>query len=136
MKAKLLALLLLLPFLTPLSGCKSIDKAGVYQGDQLLYNADLVIATSFDVVHSFVKWELENRGALGQAPQATQYADSLRAQYPTWHRAALAARTAYVGDPSATNRTALQQALDVLREATHQANQWFANTQRLAPSLR
>lgn len=110
-----------------ITGCRALAPGGAYNGDQVLYNADLTIATSYDVVHSFVLWEYQNRAALSGAPQIKEYANSLRAQYPTWHKAALAARSAYAISKSSANSTALQQALDVLREAIRQANQWLVS---------
>lgn len=121
----LIVLLLAAPLL--LLGCRSMDPNGVYKGDQVLYNADMAISTSFDVVHTFVKWEYDNKAVLTQMPQLHEYANSLRVQYPTWHKAAMAARNAYASSATKENATALQMAIDVLREAMRQANQWFAN---------
>ena len=124
---KLIVLLLALPLLMS-SGCNSLDKAGVYAGDQVLYNADLTISTSYDVIHTFVQWEKDNRAVLATTPAIKQFADNVRLNYPNYHRAAMAARNAYVQSASVPNQTALQLALDVLREAVRQANQWLATS--------
>lgn len=121
------ALLLAAPI--TFTGCGTLDPAGSYSGDKVLYDADMTISLAYDTVHNFVTWEYQNRAALSGLPQIKEYANALRSQYPTWHRAALAARQAYIGNPNDPNRTALQQALDVLREAMRQANQWLATTQ-------
>lgn len=122
---RFLALLLALPLL--LTGCATLDPAGPYGGDQVLYSADLTIATSYDVVHTFVVWERQNRAALARTPQVKEFADFMRSNYPTYHRAAMSARNVYANSKTKANRTGLVLTLDVLREAVRQANQWLAN---------
>lgn len=122
---RFLIILLALPLL--LLGCRSLDPAGPYGGDQVLYSADLTISTSYDVVHTFVLWEKQNRDALKTAPQIKEFADNMRLNYPTYHRAAMSARMVYANSKTKANQTALGLSLDVLREAVRQANQWLAN---------
>ena len=123
---KLLVLLLALPLLL-VGGCKSLAPDGAYAGDQVLYSADLTISTSYDVVHTFVLWEKQNRAALKATPQVKEFADNLRLNYPTYHRAAMSARNVYENAKTKPNATALSLSLDVLRDAVRQANQWLAN---------
>jgi hypothetical protein len=134
MKQKLLVFLLALPMLL-LTGCKSLDPAGPYGGDQVLYSADLTISTSYDVVHTFVSWEYRNRTALASTPQIHEYADLMRSNYPTYHRAAMSARMVYANSKTKPNQTALALTLDVLREAVRQANQWLANATNVPSPL-
>lgn len=122
---RFLIILLALPLL--LLGCRSLDPAGPYGGDQVLYSADLTISTSYDVVHTFVLWERQNRDALKTAPQIKEFADNMRLNYPTYHRAAMSARMVYANSKTKVNANALSMTLDVLREAVRQANQWLAN---------
>lgn len=111
-----------------LTGCANLASGGAYSGNKVLYDADMVISTSYETVHSFVLWEFNNRAALSSAPQIKEFADSLRVQYPTWHKAAMAARNAYEGNPNSANKTALHQALTILRQAVTQAQTWIANS--------
>jgi hypothetical protein len=104
-----------------ITGCGTLDKTGVYAGDQVLYNTELGIATSYDVVHTFVSWEKENRSALAKWPEIKQAADLMRRDAPTWFKTAHALRDAYALDPSPQNRDALQTALRVLRAALTEA---------------
>lgn len=126
-KALPLILLLAIPMFG-LTGCQTtLQQGGAYRGDQALYNADLTIATSYELIHSFVSWEYQNREVLKTMPQIKEFADHVRLNYPTWHKAAMSCRTAYYVSHSKTDQTALQLSLDVLREAVRQANQWFAS---------
>jgi hypothetical protein len=134
MKQKLLVLFLALPLLLA-TGCRSLDPVGPYGGDQVLYSADLTISTSYDVIHTFVLWEHQNREALKTAPQIKEYADYMRSNYPTYHRAAMSARMVYANSKTKANQTALALTLDVLREAVRQANQWLANATNVPSPL-
>lgn len=122
---KLLVTIMMLPLLL-MCGCKALAPDGAYGGDQMLYSADLTISTSYDVVHTFVLWELQNRAALRGTPQVKEAADNMRLNYPTYHRAAMSARNVYANAKTKTNANALAITLDVLREAVRQANQWLA----------
>lgn len=108
------------------TGCGTLDPAGVYQGDKVLYDADMLIATSYETVHSFVLWEYNNRTTLASIPDIKKTADALRVQYPIAHKAALASRDAYMTAKTAPNATALSQALAVLRQAMTTASAYLA----------
>ena len=131
----LLTLTLLLAAPLIYTGCGTLDPAGVYQGDKVLYEADMTISTSYDVVHSFVLWEYTNRATLKTMPQVKEYADYLRLNYPLWHRAAISARSVYTSSKSTANANALQLTLAVLRNAMTQAQQWMANGSTSAPII-
>lgn len=125
---KLLALALLLTATVPLmQGCGTLAPNGVYQGDKYLYDADMVIATSYDSVHTFVKWEYDNRDALKTLPQIKEYANYLRGNYPVWHRAAVSARNVYLGAKTSVNKDALDLTLNILRNAMAEAQKWLAS---------
>lgn len=104
-----------------LTGCASLDPTGVYQGNQALYQADLVLASSYDALHGFVQWEYDNRAALNSTPAIRAAADNVRAGAPQWFSGALACRDACQTNSSAANQAALQQALAVLQQAVLQA---------------
>ena len=108
------------------SGCGSLDKTGVYGGDKFLYDSDLTLASSYVVLHNFVKWEFDNRPALAGMPEVTKYADDVRKGAPQWYGSAWALRDAYKANPNGGTRTALQTALDVIREAVTQATKYMA----------
>lgn len=132
-KSLLLACALCAGLLT-ITGCHSLDPAGVYLGDKKAYDADLLISSSYETAHSFVLWEYQNRATLSKLPQIKEYADTLRVQYPTWHKAAVAARNAYLAAKTDTNATALAQALAVLRQAVSSVSQWYANAATTLPT--
>lgn len=123
MKSKLL-LLFILPMLL-LTACRNLEPGGPYK-DKVLYDADIIISASYDAVHTFVKWEYDNREVLKQTPQVKEYADKVRKTYPQAHWSAIVLRDSYAADPSGVNKTALTQALDVLRAAIRETNKWLA----------
>lgn len=108
-----------------LGGCKSLDPAGVYAGDQLLYKAEVVIPTSYELIHTFVTWERNNRELLTNNPGIKEAADKMRAQSPKWFATAHALRDAYKGDPTPENADALQKILNILRVALAEAQAYM-----------
>lgn len=127
--------LFLLPLIAiAIGGCGTLDKAGVYQGDQTLYTAELVIVTSKDVVQTFVTWELQNRAALARTPEVTKAADFLRRNFPKWKKSADALHDAYKLDPSTPNKTALENALAVLRTALTEAAGYMSRAAMSPPT--
>lgn len=116
------------------TGCGSLDKTGVYAGDKALYDADLTIATSYELLHTFVQFEYDNRAMLANTPEVKRYADSVRAGAPQWFATAIALRDAYKSNPAEATRTSLQQALDVLREATVQSTKYLAQQGGKSPA--
>jgi hypothetical protein len=123
----ILAIVALVAF-APTQGCKSraLDPAGVYQSDQTLYNADKVISESYDVMHSFVKFEYQNREALQGTPEVTKAADHVRNNAQQWIRSAIALRDVYATTPTAENGDKLNTAIRILREAINQASAYMA----------
>jgi len=110
--------------LITLIGCAALDPAGPYEGDQVLYQADGAITSSYEILHAFVQWEHDRRPALAGAPEITAYADHVRAHSREWIASALALRDAYALDPSGGAQD-LQRALAILREAARQAAQYL-----------
>lgn|SRR5574343_237721 len=121
---RLLVILLALPMLL-IGGCKNLEPGGVYK-DKILYDADMLISGSYEAVHTFVKWEYDNRELLKITPQVGEYANKIRRTYPQAHWSAIALRNSYEADPSTVNKTALQQSLDVLRAVIRETNKWLA----------
>ena len=117
-------ILMLVLTVAVMSGCGTLDPAGPYAGDKVLYEADGAITASYELLHAFVKWEQERRPALTSLPQVTQYADYVRANSKAWFRSAIALRDAYKSDPG-KDPAALQKALAVLRESAAQAGQYL-----------
>lgn len=109
---------------TMLAGCGTLDPAGPYKGDKVLYDADGAITSSYELLHAFVKWEADRRPALASLPEVTKYADYVRANSKAWVRSAIALRDAYAADPN-KDPVALQRALAVLREAAAQSAQYL-----------
>ena len=111
-----------------LVGCGSLDKTGVYQGDKFLYDSELAITTSYDVIHAYVTWEKNNRAALVKYPEITKSADVMRLKAKQWFATANALHDAYKADPSAANKTAFQTILDELRAAITEATGYMLKT--------
>jgi hypothetical protein len=82
--------------------------------DRVLFDMDLVLATSYDVLDNFLKWELANRAALAGSPEIKKAADKIRLEAPKAFKSAVAIRDAYQQNPSVQTRSDLTRALDVL----------------------
>lgn len=123
---RLLSWLVGLLALAGLNGCGSLDPAGVYHSDRILYEAESNIAVSYQVIQSFVAWEKENRAALAAWPEIRGAADVMRAQAPRWFQTAHAWRDAYAANASAENQTALASALAVLHAGVAEAAGYMA----------
>lgn len=111
-----------------LTGCGTLAPGGYYQGDKVLYDADVLISTSYDVVHTFVSWEYTHRDTLAGTPEIRQTADKLRREFPVWTRSAIACRDAYQAHPASDTKSALASALQVLREAMVQASKYLSTS--------
>lgn len=107
------------------TGCASISKDGPYKGDEVLYNADRAITSSYDVLHAFVKWEYQNRESLGQWPEIREAADVVRANAERWIDSAIVLRDIYAADPSPENRLSLENSLATLRAALNEASKYL-----------
>ncbi len=103
------------------AGCGSLDSTGVYQGNEVLYQTDVALASSYEVLHGFVQWEYDNRAAISSTPAIKAAADRVRAGAPQWFSSALALRDAWQGNPTPTNQASLQQSLAVIQQATLEA---------------
>jgi hypothetical protein len=127
MKKNILALLSLTLLL---SACGTLDPAGPYAGDKILYDADVAITTSYDVVHTFVLWEYTNRTALQTTnPGVKVAADNIRKNASQWFGTAIALRDAYRLQPGTTTRDALQSALLILKTAAFEATKYMVQYQ-------
>lgn len=122
-KIQLIPLLAALAFL---SACGTLDPSGPYKGNKVLYDADQVIATSYDLLHTFVTWEFQNRAALASQPEVTKYADYIRVNAPKWFTTAVALRDTYKTASTSANASALSTALQVLQTAVAQATGYLA----------
>lgn len=122
----LLASVLLLASILLGPGCASLDPAGPYQGDKVLFEADQAIGTAYGLLDAFVAWEHANRAALAGVPEIRKAADRIRAGAPGWIDSAIRLRDAYKLNPSGENREALASALRVLRQALAEAAGYLA----------
>ena len=123
------ALLTLAISLVFTQGCRKLAPGGVYNEDQVLYNADVTLLESYDLLHTFVKWEYDNRGAFNSIPGIKKAADAIRRDAPGWFASAQRLRDAYKADPSQQNKDALTTALKVIRQAMSEASAYMiANT--------
>jgi hypothetical protein len=116
----------LIAFTAYLPGCNhSLDPAGVYGGDKILYEADQALANSYDAMDVFLQWEFNNRNAIGVVtPAMHAAAENIRLNAPEWFRSLTKVRKAYAADPSPENRLKLENALGIVRAAMTEAKKY------------
>ena len=129
---KLLPKVLIPIALLALAACGTLAPGGAYK-DKVLYNADLTITTSYDVLHTFVIWEQNNRPVLHAFPEVTKAADYVRANARQWLSSAIALRETYAANPTSENLAGLNKALNVLRTAMTEATKYLIQTQTSNP---
>jgi hypothetical protein len=138
-KNSLLLLGLLTLSLLPMAetGCKTrlapgtyysqLDTNGVAQPNVPLYNTDLSIVTTKNVIQNFLQWEQTNRPLIQpKYPEITKYAIQLSNDAPRWLQSAVALRDAYNSNPTAANKSAFDTAMSVLTAAMGEAQKYFA----------
>ncbi len=106
------------------TGCKKTTLApgGAYSEVGVgAYQADLVIDAGRKTIDAFLSFEEKNRAALSAMPQITKAADQLRDTAPRALQAAVRANDAYKAAPDPTKRSALDDALRVLRQLAVEA---------------
>lgn len=110
------------------TGCKSrnLDPAGAYQSDKTLYTADKTIVEAYEVMDAFVKFEYSNRQALASTPEVGKAADEIRRNAQKWIKSAIGLRDAYAGSPTPDNRSKLDDAIRVLRQAITDAQRYIS----------
>lgn len=124
---KSLSLLCVLGVLSvSLTACSPLHPDGVYKSDQILHKSELVTTTSYEVIHTYVTWEKENRAALASIPEIKQSADVMRANAKQWFATANALRDAYAAAPTPENKDALATSLAVLQTALNEAVKYMA----------
>lgn len=104
----LLVLVGLLPAALMLAGCASLAP----DADPIVVRAEQSISISYETANGFVEWEEANRASVSE--DVTDAADTLRADFPAAHRAALDALAAYKADRSAYAKDRLLQWLSTL----------------------
>jgi hypothetical protein len=135
MKIKLIIIATLLLGLLAFPGCvkRQLDPAGVYQGDSYLFQTELSINTSYEVIHTFVKWEKDNRDILRQWPEVKKAADRMRAGAPDWFKTANAAHDAYKVNPGDQTKSELELSVAILRTALLEATRYMTRTATPTP---
>lgn len=118
--------ILALGLLSPVgpTGCSStLSPTGVYQGDKILYNADVTITTAYKSFDSFLKWETAFRAVL--PVEVSRAADTIRLNAKKWIDSASALREAYASNPTRENRDKLKATLDLIDTALVQAQKYM-----------
>lgn len=110
------------------SGCRDLEKGGVYSEDKVLYNAELSVVTAYELLHAFVTWEKDNRQALAAQPEIRKAADNIRAHSKEWFDSAHRLRDAYAANPTDENRNNLTAALGIIRAALTEASGYMVKT--------
>jgi hypothetical protein len=103
-------------------GCKTSLEPGSYLGDQLLFDADTTLTTSFAIVDATLKWERDNRELLSSIPEIKQICDTIRAKAPAAFKAAFKARDAYEQSSTQANATTLDITLTTIRALANEAS--------------
>ena len=127
----------ILQFITPVilagfigTGCATkMAPEGVYNSDSVLYNADLAITTSYDVIQTFVIWEYSHRDILLQYPEIKSTADKIRREAPGIINSAMSIRDQYAKEPNVDNRLALGNILTLLRKTAFEATRQLIENQ-------
>ena len=99
------------------TGCGTLDPAGPYDGDQILFRADQSISATYDTLHVFVSWEYLHRDTLAKWPEIRQAADYVRAHAEDWVNAATYAREQYAVYRSPETRSSLTAAITELKKS-------------------
>lgn len=115
------------------SGCGTLSPDGPYKKDKLLYEADVTITTSYQVLRQFVTWEYNNREGLRGTPEIKAAADGVRANSKGWIASAIKIREAYAAAPTTENAQALTKAIGVLRAALTEATRYLSHFDNSAP---
>ena len=114
------------------SGCKTtLDPAGVYQGDQMLYLAEKAVTTAYGTFHDYVSWELKYRALL--PVEVSRSADFVRLNAKKWTDSASALRDAYVANPTKDTRDNLGSVLSLIDAALSEAAKYQTKYKAIAP---
>jgi len=110
-------------------GCASrpLAPGGVYNGNQVLYEADNAITTGHAVLQDFVTWEANNREVLSKYPEIKKLADAVYTDGPKWFASAAVVRDAYAANPTAENADKLKSSIDILKAAIHEASNYLTS---------
>lgn len=107
------------------TGCANLAPDGPYKGDQVLYRADTVIPVSYTMLHTYVKWEYDNRAVLATTPEIKQSADYIRLNARSWITSAITARELYALQPTDANKSKLETVLNILSAALNEATKYM-----------
>ena len=109
-----------------LSGCGTLDPNGPYSSNRILYDADVVIDTSYVIIHEFVAWEYANRPYnKATNPEITKVANKIRIEAPKAFATAIAARDAYETIPMEDTKNALRSSVAVLKALAAEARRYL-----------
>lgn len=115
------------------TGCRNLAPEGVYHGDKFLYESELAITTSQDLIHAYVTWEYQNRTALASTPEITKSADAVRKSAKQWFASAHALHDAYEKSPTPENKNALLASLTVIQAAIGEATKYMTTATQPKP---
>lgn len=107
--------------------CKTTLQPGGPYNDPVLYNADKTITSSYRILHSFVKWEYDNRAVL--PVEVSRAADAVRDNAEKWITSAINLREAYALAPNKESKNNLEKTLDVLQSVLQEAAKYMADNQ-------
>lgn len=100
--------------MTLLSGCKNGAFTVAPGADPVVVTAEQSISTAWNVVNTFVEFELAHRSSVG--PDVTAIADTIRREAPDKFRLARSLMASYKNNRTAENKANLDTALAVVLE--------------------
>jgi len=127
MKTKLNIGLLFVAASLTFAGCtRTLEPGGVYNGDQILFEAESAINTSGKMLDTYVNWEKDNRDLLWKSNKGIKKsADFIRANAKQWFKSAEDLRNTYKNFPTPENASTLKKTLALINTATTEALAYY-----------
>jgi hypothetical protein len=115
-------------------GCNrtTLAPGGAYAGDQVLYQADKTITTTYKQFQAFLAWELKHRPML--PVEVSHAADTIRLNAKKWIDSASSLRETYAASGDRKDRDNLVLGLNLISTALNEAVLYMAQNQAKAPN--
>lgn len=102
-------------------GCKHTLEPGGPYSSPVVYDVELTIVTSWDILDAVMEWEDDNRLALSKYPEVGRALDAIRARAPGEHLRAIRLAEVYEATLSQEDKTAAEKATAILRSTATEA---------------
>jgi hypothetical protein len=102
-------------------GCKhTLQEGGAYTSPAV-YDAELTIVTSWEILDTCMSWEEQNRAALAKHPEVYRVLDAIRAKAPAAHLRAIRLVDIYNDSLTDVDKSAAERAVVALRQLATEA---------------